>query len=86
MAFVKVDTDNGDSRFTSKLVSALNHLDSLYALLNEIDGEMQNMTTAQVEQYYGLAAYADIVKGYVNDAVGVLETDDALLKLRTQMG
>ena len=86
MAFVKVDETNGDSRFTSKLISGLSSLDNVYAILNGIDGEMQQMTVAQIEQYYGLAGYASAVKDYIHDAVTALETDAALVKLRTQMG
>lgn len=87
MAFVKVDTANGDSRFTSKLITALNSLDNTYAHLKGINEEMQEMSATQIEELYGLTGFGAVVKGYVNDAVLALEEEDSALEvLRRQMG
>jgi len=86
MAFVKIDTTNGDVRFTSKLISALNHLDAAYSALNEINSEMQEMTVAQVEALYGVAGYGASVRNNVEGGFDALNTDSALITLRTQIG
>lgn len=86
MAFVQIDTTNGDPRFTSKLISALSHLDAAYAALNEINGEMQEMSVAQIEAFYGVSGVGAAVRDNVEGGFNALNTDSALITLRTQIG
>lgn len=87
MAFVPIQRDQSAAVYASDLVTIVNQVNNLYAMIERTEERMQEMTTQQIETLYGVTGFGAPVKDQIVDALGVLETvDGPLEKLRTQLG
>lgn len=89
--FIELRTSDADARLVGDLLNAVRLLDQLYALLEKMANKMERMVDgtdySQIEKLFGLPTGAgQTVKGYVNDLLGVLESNVPAEQLRSRLG
>lgn len=86
MAFIVIDRDAQAATYAGDLVTIVNTLNTLHAMLERTNERMTNMDTTQIGELYGLNGNVTAVKNAISSAFGVIDTNTSIEAIRTQLG